>query len=45
MSKLSNKKQERVQVTEFTLLDKEGAGMRRFRKSDELFYLLKQIKM
>jgi len=45
MSKINNKKQERQQVTEVTLLDSEGVGTRRFRKSDELFYLLKQIKM
>jgi hypothetical protein len=44
MSKISNKKKDVAKVQEKTSLDKRGQGTRVFRKTDELYYLMKQIK-
>ena len=38
------KKKEGVAIEETTNLDAQGSGMRQFRKSDEMYYILKQIK-
>jgi hypothetical protein len=38
------KKKEGESIEESTMLDAEGLGMRQFRKSDEMYFILKQIK-
>ena len=38
------KKKEGDSIEETTSLDAEGFGARQFRKSDEMYFILKQIK-
>jgi hypothetical protein len=38
------KKKEGESIEETTVLEAQGNGMRQFRKSDEMYFILKQIK-
>ena len=44
ISKITKLKKEGMQVPEVTKLAKKGMGIKKFRKADELYYLMKQIK-